>query len=255
MPNQRSAVESTRTRAFPGVNERIRHAGQIVFGPQRVGRQRFRQKARKPALQFGQNGRPEAPQIHRNRSLRGQGHKRFSAVFGIGRAAAMRLNARALDDLLEIAILPHLAHAARNRAVFRQRVGEPVAHHGVFTGVARRGEEIANRLKRRAAVKIIRVDNRERAVKICACAQHRVAGSPGLDAPLGHAKAFGKHFHALKSVLHVHMVFDTPPDDFAEVALIFGLDNAYHAPKARANGVENGKINNGMPASSTARFA
>ena len=121
-------------------------------------------------------------------------------------AVLIGLDAGALGDAVEGAVLVEGADAAGDAAVLGDGVPEQVAHHAVVVDLAVGvgGEVIVDDLERLRAVVVIGIDDGEGAVDEGLCGQHRVAGTPGLHAALGDGVALGQLIQLLEGVLHVH---------------------------------------------------
>ena len=165
-------------------------------------------------------------------------------------AALIGLDAGALGDAVEGAVLVEGADAAGDAAIFGNGVLEQVAHHAVVVDLAVgvSGEVIVDDLERLRAVVVVGIDDGEGAVDVGLCGQHRVAGTPGLHAALGDGVALGQLIQLLEGVLHVHHPGHAVADGSFESLLDLVLDDEDDRLEACAAGVVQGIIHDDLTA-------
>ena len=234
------------------VRQRGRHdAGQVVFAFERVARQVFGQKRRKPRLRAGDKIRREAPQVHRDDRRFGQRDPAFAAVLGIGDAAVPLFDAGALGHADQAAALVQLAHPAGHGAVLADRVAQQKAHHRPRRGRAGRGggtgKVLVDQAEAGRAIVVVGVDDRKRRVDGFGRRQDRVRGAPRLDAPFGHGKARGQLVQRLVGVAHGQPGgFGARAHAFAERLVDLRLDDEHDRLEPGAARVKKAVIQDGL---------
>ncbi len=145
-------------------------------------------------------------------------------VLGIDGVLAALVDLRALDDVDEHPI-PHLAHAAGDGAELRHGIAHPVADHGVAVLIVVRAQKLIDRAERRAAVEIVRVDDREWPVQHVPAAGNGLSRAPGLDASLRDLTARRDIRQLLIDVFDVEKPLHAVADALTEERLMLTLDN------------------------------
>ena len=93
-----------------------------------------------------------------------------------------------------------------------------------------------------AAVEVVGVDDGEGTVDLVGCAEHGVAGAPGLGAAFGNGVALGQLIQGLIGVDQIDEGRDPVADGGAEVGLHLGLDDAHDLAEAGADSVKDREV-------------
>ena len=231
------------------VDELADHEGQEVLTLEGVLFQMLGQPARKAALGLVEEALAEAPQVHADGGIGGQVVPALAAILGVVDAVFIGLDAGALGDAAEGAVLVCHADAAGHAAVFGDGILQQIADHAVIIHGAVRvgGEVIVDDLEGLRAVVVVRIDDRKGAVNEVLGRQHRVAGAPRLDPALRDGKARGQLVELLEGVLHLHDLGHPVADGGLEGLLDLMLDDEDHGLEPGAAGIVEGIIHDDLP--------
>ena len=170
------------------------------------------------------------------------------SVFGIGRAVRGLKHPLAFGHRGQQALGVHRTHTPGHGAVLRERIAQPVAHHGVAARTVSGAEICAHGGKGCRAVEIIRVQHGEgRVLQLRRGGQHRMGRSPGLDSALGRREALRQLPQVLIDIGHRDMGRHTAAHLLLEGFAHLFLDDEYHPAESGRNGIVDREIHQKMP--------
>ena len=116
----------------------------------------------------------------------------------------------------------------------------------MFVLIVLSAEESIDGGERRAAVKVIGVDNGKGAVNGRGGGQDGVSRAPGLGAPFRNGVAFRQDIQLLIHIPYVKVLFHAVADGFLEFFFDGMFDDEDHGVESRSLRVEEGEIQNGV---------
>ena len=209
----------------------IRDPRQEVLRLERIFRQDLAHEILKPLVERAHHPLAEAPEVHGYERIAGKIDESL-AIGRVGGVVAALFNVRPLGDRGEEAVC-RFAHAARDIPVFGNGIAHAVPDHGVLALRHRLGKKIIERAECPRAVKIVGVDDGERAVDHVPAGAHGVRRAPGLFAPFGNGEPLRHIVRRLEHILHVHPALHMAADDGAEIRLAFLFDDEHDLAEAR----------------------
>ena len=189
----------------------------------------------------------EAPEVHGNRSVVGDGYP-FFVLIEILHLAVDALDFGAFHNAGQQFLLVHGANAAAYGSAVGKRVAYAEAYHGIFSGAAfgELAEELAHHLEGVAVVEVIAVDDSEGFLDGVLAHHHRVVGSPGLGAAFGASEAFGQCVERLEYEFTGDVVFIFGEHDAAEVLFEILADNKHEFAESGVDGIVDGVVHDGL---------
>ena len=145
--------------------------------------------------EFVQRPGREGPAVHGHRAALGQGGPGFPAVLGEHGAPVPPFDPGPLDETGQPAVFIHRADPPGDAAVLGQGVFQGEGRHsdmelcGIRLGPVQKFREQTVAVR---TVEIVRVDHHEGPIHHAPAAEDGVAGSPGLDPPLGNGISLGQ---------------------------------------------------------------